>query len=157
MQTADVTEELARRVVAAAGQALDVELTPDQALIRPSTRDGVDYQCNIAMSLAKKLGKPPREVATALVAGLDAADLVASTEIAGPGFVNFVLRDDWLAQRVTGLLGDERAGVPVTDAPRRFALDYSSPNVAKTMHVGQLRSTVIGDALPGCWRSPGTR
>ncbi|WP_280714250.1 arginine--tRNA ligase [Kitasatospora sp. MAP5-34] len=124
-----------------------VRITPAEALVRPSTRPGADYQCNLAMSLAKPLGRPPREVAAAIVAALDADDLVETAEVAGPGFVNFVLRSDWLAARVAAMTGDERLGVAATAAPRRFALDYSSPNVAKEMHVGHLRSSIIGDTL----------
>lgn len=92
MQTADVTEELARRVVAAAGRALDVELTPEQALIQASPREGVDYQGNLAMSLGKRLGRPPREVAEAIAGALELEGIADPPEIAGPGFLNFVLR-----------------------------------------------------------------
>ncbi|MQA12296.1 MAG: arginine--tRNA ligase [Pseudonocardiaceae bacterium] len=143
----DVGTELGRRVVAALRTALDVAITPAEALIRPSTRDGVDYQCNVAMSLGKKLGRAPRDVARDIVAHLDSADLIEDAEIAGPGFINVVLRREWLQQQATALLGDDRLGVAEAERPRRFAIDYGSPNVAKEMHVGHLRSSIIGDAL----------
>jgi arginyl-tRNA synthetase len=143
----DVGLEIGRRVAAALHAALDVQITPAEALVRPSTRTGVDYQCNVAMSLAKTLGKPPREVAAAIVAHLDSADMVEEPEVAGPGFINLALTTDWLQRQATALLGDERLGVPRTDAPRRFAIDYGSPNVAKEMHIGHLRSSIIGDAI----------
>jgi arginyl-tRNA synthetase len=116
-------------------------------MLRPSTRPGVDYQCNIAMSLAKQVGKAPRAVAEAIVAALDSADLFETPEVAGPGFINLVLRAEWLGEAVGAIAGDERLGVPPVSEPRRYALDYSSPNVAKEMHVGHLRSSIIGDAL----------
>ncbi|WP_410621851.1 arginine--tRNA ligase [Amycolatopsis sp. cmx-8-4] len=155
MHTADVTEELARRVVAAAGRALDVELTPEQALVQASPRDGVDYQANLAMSLGKKLGRPPREVATLIAGAVELDGIAEPPEIAGPGFLNFVLRKDWLESRTAAVLGDARLGVPKTAGPRTIALDYSSPNVAKEMHVGHLRSSVIGDALARLLRFAG--
>ncbi len=155
MQTADVTEELARRVVAAAGRALDVELTPEQALIQASPREGVDYQANLAMSLGKRLGRAPREVAGLIAGALELDGIADAPEIAGPGFLNFALRKEWLETRVGAVLGDPRLGVPETAAPRRIALDYSSPNVAKEMHVGHLRTSVIGDALARLLRFAG--
>ncbi|PPK68856.1 arginine--tRNA ligase [Actinokineospora auranticolor] len=147
MAHGDVGLELGARVAGALRRGLDVEITAVDAVVRPSTRDGVDYQCNAAMSLAKRLGKPPREVAQAIVAHLDSADLVDEPEVAGPGFINLRLRDGWLADRAAALLGDERLGVPTADEPRRYALDYGSPNVAKEMHIGHLRSSIIGDAI----------
>jgi arginyl-tRNA synthetase len=143
----DVGLELGTRVAAALRAGLGVEIAPADTVIRPSTRDGVDYQCNVAMSLARTMGRPPREVAEAIVAHLDSADLLEGAEIAGPGFVNLVLRREWLQDRATELASDPRLGAPLTDTPRRVALDYSSPNVAKEMHVGHLRSSIIGDAL----------
>ncbi|WNV88871.1 arginine--tRNA ligase [Umezawaea sp. Da 62-37] len=147
MLQGDVGVELGRRVAAALRAALGVEITPAEAVIRPSAREGVDYQCNVAMSLAKTLKKAPREVAQAVVEHLDAADLVETPEVAGPGFVNLVLRAEWLQEQAAGLLGDERMGATTAEVARRVAIDLSSPNVAKEMHVGHLRSSIIGDAL----------
>ena len=155
MQTAEVNEELARRVVAAAARALDVDLTPEQALVTVSPRDGVDYQANLAMSLGKRLGRQPREVAGLIADALDLDGIADKPEIAGPGFLNFVLRKEWLEQRTEILLDDPRLGVAPAAEPRRIALDYSSPNVAKEMHVGNMRSSVIGDALARLLRFAG--
>jgi arginyl-tRNA synthetase len=138
------------------------ELVADPAelldMIRPAQEPRFgDYQANFAMPLAKRLGKPPREIAAFAVARTPLDDLCQPPEIAGPGFINLRLRDDWLAERLRHSIRDPRLGVPAIAAPRTFVVDYSSPNVAKPMHVGHIRSTVIGDALTRTLRFLGHR
>jgi len=106
-----------------------------------------DYQADVAMALARKLKKSPRDVATALLAHLPVDDVVAAAEVSGPGFINITLQSAFLESVVNDMSRDARLGVPVVANPQTVVVDYSSPNVAKEMHVGHLRSTIIGDAL----------
>ena len=117
-----------------------------------------DYQSNAAMILAKELRRNPREVATAITEAFDGGGLCEKPEIAGPGFVNFRLTTAALTERLDDLLSDEeRLGVALSDQPKTIVSDFSAPNVAKPMHVGHIRSTIIGDSLTRIARFLGHR
>jgi len=106
-----------------------------------------DYQANFAMKLAKDCQKNPRDLATEIAKSTRLSDLCETPEVAGPGFINLRLKPEWLVNEINRMAGDDREGVALIAAPKTYVVDFSGPNVAKPMHVGHLRSTVIGDSI----------
>ncbi len=124
--------------------------------VTPSDRpDLADFQCNGALAAAKKAGRNPREVATEVVAALSGDPRLASVEIAGPGFINMKLSDAALSERATSIAADPRLGAELVETPRKIIVDYAGPNVAKPMHVGHLRSSIIGESIKRIYRFRG--
>src|ERR1700759_3146223 len=142
---ADPQQVLAQRVHDAIVASFGPDYGDADPLIRPSSF--ADFQANVALPLGERLRRPPREVAAELAARLDVADICAEPEVSGPGFINLTLRDDWIAAQAARMLGDDRLGVEPAGTPQTVVVEYSSPNVAKEMHVGHLRTTIVGDAI----------
>lgn len=132
-----------------AGKAFaDLGLPAELGEVVPSQRPELSqFQVNGAMAAAKQAGRPPREIASAVAEALAAHPEVASAEVAGPGFVNIDVTDEMLAQWANSTTVDEKLGFAPTEDPLTVLVDYAGPNVAKAMHVGHLRATIIGDSL----------
>ncbi|MCC5848857.1 MAG: arginine--tRNA ligase [Verrucomicrobia bacterium] len=161
--TKTLGEELSLYVQAALHDAFP-EMIPNDfeaTVVKTADSRNGDYQCNDAMALSKILRKAPREIANAIVETLEKPDrkpeMVSSLEIAGPGFINFRLNSEWIADRLLAIEDDAFRGVPQVGAEKTVVIDYSSPNVAKPMHIGHIRSTVIGNALDRLHRFCGFR
>ncbi|XXT18107.1 arginine--tRNA ligase [Sorangium sp. So ce429] len=142
---ADPVHALSRALQAAISAAFGAEHAATDPSLRRSSH--ADYQANAAMALGKRLGKPPREVAAAIVAQLEVGGICRKVEIAGPGFVNLTLDDVYLMGELAETAGGGQLGIAPAAQPETVIVDYSGPNAAKEMHVGHLRSTIIGDAL----------
>ena len=142
------------QAVSAAFAALD--LPADLGRVTPSDRpDLADFQCNGALSAAKAARRNPREIAQAVLAELEKDSSLATAEIAGAGFINFKVSDRALSARANALAADPRAGAGQVESVRRILVDYGGPNVAKPMHVGHLRASIIGESLKRIYRFRG--
>lgn len=154
----DLQTTFESRLRAAVSAALGEDYADTDPAVRPSNNPKFgDYQANLAMALGKQLGQRPRDVAEKIVSALDPAGLFSDVSIAGPGFINLTLDPAVLSSQAAAMSIDATLGIPQAEPPQTVVIDYSAPNVAKEMHVGHLRSTIIGDALARTFDAVGHR
>lgn len=140
-------DQIADAIKSAIGKAIP-ELSDAESMVRPAQDEKFgDYQSNAAMPLGKKVKKQPRQVAQMIVDNLNAENMLQPAEIAGPGFINLRLKDEFLGASLGQIQADPRLGVAPVTKPLKIALDFAGPNFAKEMHVGHMRTTIIGDTI----------
>lgn len=144
-QVRSLADAVEQAVSMAMAGALPPEFASEDPLVRRS--DHADFQSNVALSLAKRVGEKPRDLAVRLAEQLGGVSRITSVEVSGPGFLNISLADEVLLEQLVQRQAHAKLGVAETQADQVITIDYSAPNVAKEMHVGHLRSTLIGDAL----------
>lgn len=135
------------QIIQAALERADIPTDEEIIISDASKPEFGDYQFNGIMKLAKQLKKNPREIANQVIEQIPTEGMIAKVEVAGPGFINIWLSDAWLSDQSSAVLDDTRVGVGYVEQPEKVIIDYSGPNMAKQMHVGHLRSSIIGDTL----------
>jgi arginyl-tRNA synthetase len=150
-----ISQELSEALKAAVSPLLPSGSSPSFEVKACQDARFGDYQANIAMSLGKTLGKPPREVAQEIISKLKVDELCEKVDIAGAGFINFHLKKDLVENQLKSMSEDSNQGICKVANPKKIIIDFSSPNTAKSMHVGHIRSTFLGDALARTTRAIG--